>query len=223
MPVLASLADTVQHWVQTGGLAALFLLMTAQCFGVPFPSEVIMPVAGYFASQGRLNLFAAIALGSLGNLVGSWIAYGLAARFGEPLLLGPGRFIGIRRHHVELADRWFRRHGRAAVLFGRLLPVVRTYISFPAGMARVPPVPFTVYTVIGTLPWCIALAVAGWAVGSNWNAIAAPIGTAGIALAVVLALVVVGWFVQGRRRQVAVGGAVVDRAPVDQAPGAGRG
>ncbi|MGD0832891.1 MAG: DedA family protein [Candidatus Dormibacteria bacterium] len=208
MIALASLSGTVQHWVETGGIAAIFLLMAAQCVGVPFPSEVIMPFAGYFAATGHLNLVAAIAVGTLGNLVGSWLAYGLAAWLGEPVLLGPGRYIGIRRHHVELADGWFRRHGASAVFFGRFLPVVRTYISFPAGLARMPLLPFTAYTVLGTLPWCAALGVAGYEVGRNWSRIAGPIGVAGVILAVVLVAAVVAWFVRGRRTDTPSGRAV---------------
>ena len=200
MHMVASLFNVTQ-WVSTGGLAILFVLMTAQCVGVPFPSEVIMPVAGVFAATGHLNLVAAIAVGTAGNLVGSLIAYALAAWLGEPVLLGPGRYIGIRRHHVEIADRWFQRHGKSAVFWGRFLPVVRTYISFPAGLARVPIVPFSLLTVAGTLPWCAALAVAGWKVGQSYTNFSGPIGDAGIVIAVILVLVVAGWIVRGRRRE----------------------
>jgi len=200
MHIVAGLFNVTQ-WVSTGGLAILFVLMTAQCVGVPFPSEVIMPVAGVFAATGHLNLVAAIAVGTAGNLVGSLIAYALAAWLGEPVLLGPGRYIGIRRHHVEIADRWFQRHGKSAVFWGRFLPVVRTYISFPAGLARVAIVPFSLLTVAGTLPWCAALAVAGWKVGQSYTTFSGPIGDAGIVMAVILILVVAGWFVRGRRRE----------------------
>jgi membrane protein DedA with SNARE-associated domain len=200
MHALASLDSLLQGWVGTYGLIAILLLMTVQCIGVPFPSEVIMPVAGYLASTGSLNLVEVIAVGIVGNLVGSLIAYGLAAWLGEPVLLGPGRYIGIRRDHVEIADRWFRRHGTGAVFWGRFLPVIRTYISFPAGLARIRLDTFTLMTFLGTLPWTAALAVAGYEGGKNWNRISGPIGTAGLVLAVVLVLVVIGWFVRGRRR-----------------------
>jgi membrane protein DedA with SNARE-associated domain len=200
MHALASLDSLLQGWVGTYGLIAILLLMTVQCIGVPFPSEVIMPVAGYLASTGSLNLVGVIAVGIVGNLVGSLIAYGLAAWLGEPVLLGPGRYIGIRRDHVEIADRWFRRHGTGAVFWGRFLPVIRTYISFPAGLARIRLDSFTLMTFLGTLPWTAALAVAGYEGGKNWNRISGPIGTAGLVLAVVLVLVVIGWFVRGRRR-----------------------
>jgi membrane protein DedA with SNARE-associated domain len=172
--------------------------MTVQCVGVPFPSEVIMPVAGYLASTGRLNLVAVIVVGIVGNVVGSLIAYALAAWLGEPVLLGPGRYIGIRRDHVEMADRWFRRHGTGAVFWGRFLPVIRTYISFPAGLARIRITTFALMTFLGTLPWAAALAVAGYEGGKNWNSISKPIGDAGIVLAVALVAVVIVWWVRGR-------------------------
>jgi membrane protein DedA with SNARE-associated domain len=199
MHALASLSSLVQGWVGTYGLLAILLLMTVQCIGVPFPSEVIMPLAGYLASTGSLNLVAVIVLGIVGNVVGSLIAYALAAWLGEPVLLGPGRYIGIRRHHVEIADRWFRSHGTAAVFWGRFLPVIRTYISFPAGLARIRIDTFTLMTFLGTIPWTVALTVAGYEGGKNWNHISGPIGDAGIVLGVILVVAVVVWFVRGRR------------------------
>ena len=213
MHALASLDSLLQGWVGTYGLIAILLLMTVQCVGVPFPSEVIMPVAGYLASTGSLNLVAVIAVGIVGNLIGSLIAYGLAAWLGEPVLLGPGRYIGIRRDHVEIADRWFRRHGTGAVFWGRFLPVIRTYISFPAGLARIRLDTFTVMTFLGTLPWTAALAIAGYEGGKNWNRVAGPIGIAGLVLAVVLVLVVIGWFVRGRRRPAIAGSEATPAGP----------
>jgi membrane protein DedA with SNARE-associated domain len=190
----------ITHWVTAGGIALVFLLMAAESCGVPFPSEVIMPFAGFLAAQGHISLAGAIVAGTLGNVVGSLVAYVLAARFGRPLLLGPGRWIGISTSHLELADRWFDRHGLTAVLVGRVLPVVRTYISFPAGLAHVEPVRFTLLTAAGALPWCIALAVGGYAVGANYTRISGPIGIVAIILAVVVIAIVVAWLLRGRRR-----------------------
>ncbi|MGD1053445.1 MAG: DedA family protein [Candidatus Dormibacteria bacterium] len=200
MHAVASIDSLVQGWVGSYGLLAILLLMTVQCVGVPFPSEVIMPVAGYLASTGRLSLLAVIAVGIVGNVVGSLIAYGLAAWLGEPVLLGPGRYIGIRAHHVEIADRWFRRNGTGAVFWGRFLPVIRTYISFPAGLARIRITTFTAMTFLGTLPWTGALAIGGYEVGKSWTRISGPIGYAGIALAVLLVGVVLVWWARGRGR-----------------------
>ena len=188
----------LSHLVAAYGLVAIFVLMVGESCGFPFPSEVIMPTGGLLAAAGHLNLYAAILAGALANLVGSLIAYGLAARFGEPLLLGPGRYIGIRRHHLELADGWFRRWGLWAVFIGRVLPVIRTYISFPAGLARIDPLRFSVLTFAGALPWCAFLAVIGYALGRNYDRISRPIETAAIGLAALVALVLIVWYLRGR-------------------------
>ena len=188
----------LSNFVAAYGLVAVFVLMVFESCGFPFPSEVIMPTAGVLAATGHLNLYAAILAGALANLVGSLIAYGVAARFGEPLLLGPGRYIGIRRHHLELADGWFRRWGLWAVFIGRVLPVIRTYISFPAGLARIDLARFSILTFAGALPWCAFLALIGYVLGRNYDRISRPIETAAVALAALVALVVIVWYLRGR-------------------------
>lgn len=201
---LASISDVVTHWVEAGGIAAVLVLMTAESCGIPFPSEVTMPFAGYFVSQGKLSLAAVVLAGAFGNLIGSLIAWGVARLWGEPVLLGPaGRAVGIRRSHVEMADRWFQRHGLLAVFIGRLLPVIRTYISFPAGMARVEVVRFSALTLLGSLPWCFALAFAGQQVGANYDKISGPIEKVAVALAVAVVLGLAWWYVRGRHRSAA--------------------
>ena len=157
-----------------------------------------MPSAGLLAATGHLNLAEAILAGTVGNLLGSLLAFALAARFGEPLLLGPGRWVGIRAHHLEIADGWFQRWGLWAVFFGRVLPVVRTYISFPAGLARINLVWFSVLTFVGALPWCAALALVGYTLGKNYERVSGPIQLAAIVVAVVVAIVVVAWYLRGR-------------------------
>ena len=203
MHAVASIDSLFQGWVVTYGLLAILLLMIVQCVGVPFPSEVIMPVAGYLASTGRLNLVAVIVVGIVGNVVGSLTAYGLAAWLGEPVLLGPGRYIGIRAHHVEIADRWFRRHGTGAVFWGRFLPVIRTYISFPAGLARIriddlhrDDLPR--HGAVDRFPGRRRLRGR-----EELEPHLRPIGDAGIVLAVALVAVVVVWWVRGRGRSAA--------------------
>ena len=189
----------VSNFIAAYGLVAVFVLMVVESCGVPFPSEVIMPTAGLLAAAGHMNLGAAIVVGAAGNLVGSLIAYFLAARFGEPLLLGPGRYIGIRRHHLELADGWFDRWGLPAVFFGRMLPVIRTYISFPAGLARINLTWFSVLTFAGALPWCAALALVGYELGRNYERISGPVSKIAVVIALVVAAGVVLWYVRGRR------------------------
>lgn len=191
------------HFIQNHGLLAVAVLMAAESCGIPFPSEVIMPFAGALAALGHLNLAAAIVVGAFGNLVGSLVAYELAARFGRPLLLGPGRWIGIRGSHLALADRWFARYGLGTVFVGRFIPVIRTYISFPAGLARVPLALFSVLTFFGALVWSAALAIAGYEVGANYGRIAGPIEKAAIVVAILVVLAVIAWFIRGRVHETA--------------------
>ena len=160
-----------------------------------------MPTGGLLAATGHIRggIVAVILAGAVGNLVGSLIAYGLAARFGEPLLLGPGRYIGIRRHHLEMADGWFRRWGLPAVLIGRVLPVIRTYISFPAGLAKIDLTKFSLLTFVGALPWCAALALVGYVLGRNYERISGPLEKGAIAIALAVAVAVLVWYFRGRR------------------------
>jgi membrane protein DedA with SNARE-associated domain len=199
--VTALLTQELLRLIAAYGLVAVFLLMAAESCGLPFPSEVIMPGAGLLAAAGHMSLPAAILAGAVGNLAGSLVAYWLAARFGEPLLLGPGRRVGFSREHLELTQRWFDRHGSLTVFAGRLLPVIRTYISFPAGLARTPLGRFSVLTLVGSLPWSAALALAGYTLGQNADRISRPVQLLSVViLAAVVALLVV-WFRRGRTRQ----------------------
>ena len=188
----------VSNFIAAYGLLAVFVLMVAESCGLPFPSEVIMPTSGLLAATGHMNLVAAIVVGASANLVGSLIAYGLAARFGEPLLLGPGRYVGIRRHHLEIADAWFKRWGLLAVLIGRVLPVIRTYISFPAGLARVDLVRFSILTFVGALPWCAMLALVGYELGRNYDRVSGPVSKLAIVIALLVVLALILWYVRGR-------------------------
>ena len=195
---------TLTNLVGTYGLLAVFVLMAFESCGFPFPSEIIMPTAGVLAATGHLNLAEAILAGAVGNLAGSLVAFGVAARFGEPLLLGPGRWIGIRAHHLEIADGWFQKWGLWAVFFGRLLPVVRTYISFPAGLAHIRLVPFAVLTFVGALPWCAALTLLGYTLGKNYERVSGPIQLAAVVIALLVAIVVVAWWFRGRSSEKAL-------------------
>jgi len=192
------LTAAVSNFIAGYGLVAVFVLMVGESCGLPLPSEVIMPTSGVLAATGHMNLVAAIVAGAVANLVGSLIAYGLAARFGEPLLLGPGRYVGIRRHHLEIAEGWFKKWGLAAVLIGRVLPVIRTYISFPAGLARVDLPKFSILTFVGALPWCAALALVGYELGKNYDRISGPVQKAAIGIAVLVVVVVIVWYLRGR-------------------------
>ncbi len=193
------MTSTLISFVSDHGLLGILVLMVAESCGLPVPSEVVMPLAGALAGAGHLSLAGAVVCGAVGNLIGSLIAYGLAARFGTELLLGPGSRLGISRRHLELADRWFERRGLVAVFVGRFVPVVRTYISFPAGLARVPLGRFCLLTFLGALPWSAALAVGGYVLGSNYASLSSPIEKASIGFAVIVLIVLAVWFLRGRR------------------------
>jgi membrane protein DedA with SNARE-associated domain len=198
------LTATLTSLVDSYGVWAVLVLMAFESCGVPFPSEIVMPSAGLLAATGHLNLAEAILAGAVGNLAGSLVAFALASRFGEPLLLGPGRWIGIRAHHIEIADGWFQKWGLWSVLIGRVLPVVRTYISFPAGLAHIRLVPFAILTFVGALPWCAALTLVGYTLGKNYERVSGPIQLAAIVIALLVAIVVVAWWFRGRSSEKAL-------------------
>jgi len=174
--VLALFSDFVTKQVLQYGYAAIFVLMLLESACVPIPSEVTMLFGGALASAGfvgpgghQLSLVGVALVGTLGNLVGSWVAYGAGARGGRPLVDRFGRYLLIRPHEIDRAHTWFERRGDAAVFVARLLPVVRTFISLPAGIARMNVGKFTLYTLLGCLPWTFALAGLGYALGANWT------------------------------------------------------
>jgi membrane protein DedA with SNARE-associated domain len=187
--------------ITTGGIIAIFVTMAGESCGLPISSEIVVPLGGYLASQGRLSLFAVVAASSVGNLAGSLVAYFLSRRYGEALVLGPGRRIGLDAGHLRLANRFFDRWGLLAVFGGRLLPIVRTYISFPAGLSRVTPVPFTLATIAGAIPWNLGLAYAGFKLGENYEKVGRVLGPFTIPIALLLLLAVVAVYYLGRRRR----------------------
>ncbi len=172
--LLAIFSDTVTRWILDYGYLAVFVLMLLESACVPIPSEVTMLFGGALASSGfageahQLNLLLVILAGTGGNLAGSWLAYWAGAAGGRPLLERFGRYLLVRPHEVERAHGWFERHGDTAVFFGRLIPVIRTFISLPAGIARMNVVRFTVYTVLGCFPFVTAIAYLGYRAGDRW-------------------------------------------------------
>src|SRR5438132_4080426 len=143
------------------GYAGVVLLMAIESACIPLPSEIIMPFSGYLVSIGRFNLWAVGVAGAFGCVVGSLVAYWVGMYGGRPLIEKYGRYVLISRHDLDLADRWFARYGEAIVFTSRLLPAIRTFIAFPAGVARMDLKKFVIYTFAGSLPWCLGLAYAG--------------------------------------------------------------
>jgi membrane protein DedA with SNARE-associated domain len=171
--ILASVTDKLATWatnvVGDLGLPGIFLLMTPESACIPIPSEATMLFAGFNVFKGEYPLWAAVAVGVAGNVVGSWIAYAVGYFGRIELLERHGKALHIKPSHLEWADRWFERYGAAAVFFSRMLPIIRTFISLPAGVARMPFWKFTVYTLAGCVPWIFALTLIGREVGANWE------------------------------------------------------
>ena len=151
------------------GLPGVFLLMVAESACLPIPSEATMLFAGFNVANGEYSLLAATAVGVSANLVGSWIAYAVGYFGRIDLLEKHGRKVGIKPHHLAWADRWFERYGDATVFFSRMLPIIRTFISLPAGVAKMPFWRFTILTVAGCLPWVFLLAFIGQQAGDRWE------------------------------------------------------
>jgi membrane protein DedA with SNARE-associated domain len=167
--ILQPLIDWVTATIGDYGLFAVFGLMLLESMGILIPSEAISPFAGYLVSRGQMGFFEAVAAGVLGNLVGSWVAYFIGLWGGRELWFHYGRYVGVRAHHLKVAEKWFDKYGEFTVFISRCLPVVRTFISFPAGTARMNLAKFTFYTFVGCVPWVFALTYLGYYLGENWD------------------------------------------------------
>jgi membrane protein DedA with SNARE-associated domain len=167
--ILQPLIDWVTVTIGDYGLFAVFGLMLLESMGILIPSEAISPFAGYLVSRGQMSFFGAVAAGVLGNLVGSWVAYFIGLWGGRELWFHYGRYVGVRAHHLKVAEKWFDKYGEFTVFISRCLPVVRTFISFPAGTARMNLAKFTFYTFAGCVPWVFALTYLGYYLGENWD------------------------------------------------------
>jgi membrane protein DedA with SNARE-associated domain len=173
VPLIASLTDPIVqaavNVVDAMGLAGVFVLMLLESACIPVPSEATMLFAGFNVSRGEYSLLAATLVGSGANLVGSWIAYWIGYAGRVDILEKHGKKLHIKKSHLEWADRWFERHGDATVFFTRMLPIVRTFISLPAGVARMPFWRFSLLTILGCLPWVFMLTLVGREAGDNWE------------------------------------------------------
>jgi membrane protein DedA with SNARE-associated domain len=169
--VTNSVVLSCTHLIGNWGLPAVFLLMLLESACVPVPSEAIMPFAGFAVSQGKLSLAGIAIAGVAGNLVGSWIAYAVGYYGGRPFVDRWGRYVLLRPHHLDTAQRWFDHYGAPVVFFGRIIPIVRTFISLPAGFGKMKFWRFTLFTALGCIPWVLMLGYVGEKLGSNWEKI----------------------------------------------------
>lgn len=170
--LLTGLSALVISVIAGMGYGGVVLLMAVESACIPLPSEVIMPFAGYLVSTGRFSLQAVAIAGAVGCLLGSYVAYFVGATGGRQAFERYGRFVLISPHELEVADHFFARWGSTTVFAARLLPVIRTFIAFPAGVSRMELWRFSIYTLIGSYPWCLALAWAGMKLGEHWRDLA---------------------------------------------------
>ena len=170
--LIAGLSTLIVATISTLGYPGVVLMMAVESACIPLPSEVIMPFSGYLVATGRFGLNQVAIAGSVGCLLGSYVAYYVGASGGRWFIERYGRYVLIAPHELEIADRFFARWGSHAVFWSRMLPVVRTFIAFPAGVSRMKLAPFTVYTLVGSYFWCLALAYAGMKTGQHWDRLA---------------------------------------------------
>lgn len=159
---------SIEHLYAQAGYMGVLIAMAIESACIPIPSEVIMPLAGWMVFRGVFNFWGAVIAGTLGCTLGSVLAYWVGAWGGRPVLAKYGRYVLISEHDLETADRWFGKYGDAAIFFSRLLPVVRTFISLPAGITRMNFSKFVLYTTLGSFPWVLGLTYAGKLLGDNW-------------------------------------------------------
>jgi len=167
--ILALLVEFITHVIDVGGYAGIVALMGIESACIPLPSEIIMPFAGYVVYLGHFNLYLAATAGAAGCNLGSAIAYWVGAKGGRPLVERYGRWVLVSHRDLEWVTQFFERYGSITVLVARLMPIVRTFIAFPAGIAKMSQARFHVYTFIGSWPWCFALAYAGMKLGERWH------------------------------------------------------
>jgi Uncharacterized membrane-associated protein len=167
--IIEILSGFIVATISALGYAGVVLLMAIESACVPLPSEIIMPFSGYLVYTGRFNLWGVGVAGAIGCVLGSIVAYYIGMYGGRPLIEKYGRYILVSQHDLDLADRWFKKYGEIIVFASRLLPVVRTFIAFPAGVARMNMSRFIIYTFLGSLPWCLGLAYVGQLLGEQWD------------------------------------------------------
>jgi membrane protein DedA with SNARE-associated domain len=167
--IITILSGFIVATISTLGYSGIVLLMAIESACIPLPSEIIMPFSGYLVSRGEMTLWGVAVAGAVGCVLGSLVAYWVGMYGGRPFIEKYGRYVLLSRHDLDIADRWFAKYGEAIVFISRLLPAIRTFIAFPAGVARMNLTRFIIYTFAGSLPWCLGLAYVGQKLGEKWD------------------------------------------------------
>jgi membrane protein DedA with SNARE-associated domain len=196
--ITSFLSDLALSVIHTLGYAGVFVLSLLESAGIPIPSEVVVPFSGFLAVSGQFQLWVVVVVATLGNYIGSVILYWIGKSGGRWILDRYGKYVLIHRADIERGEAWFNRHGVKAVFWGRMLPVVRTFISLPAGVSRMDFKKFSIYTILGALPWNFALAYVGYKAGEHWDALRQYFHIVDIGI-VVVAIGFVIWYVLKKR------------------------
>ena len=191
--IITELSKFVISTISFMGYSGILLTMAIESACIPLPSEIIMPFSGYLVTTGQFTMLGVTLAGAVGNVLGSIVAYYAGVWGGRPFVERYGRYFLVSHHDLDVADRWFAKYGEAAVFFGRMLPVVRTFISLPAGIAKMNFSRFVIFTFIGALPWCYLLAYVGVRMGEEWDNLRGYFHQFDVVIGIVLALAV-GYF-----------------------------
>jgi membrane protein DedA with SNARE-associated domain len=191
----------VKDFIGAIGVIGIFLLMTLESMCLPIPSEIILPFGGWLASDGKIDVFMVGLAGSLGCLAGSVIAYAIGFYGGRQFIIRYGRFVLLKERHIESVECWFKKYGSIAILGSRLLPVVRTFISLPAGVAKMDFTRFAILSFIGSVPWCFAFAYAGYYLGQNWESLGGLYNVFTIIVIIAIVSVFIWFFILRRRKK----------------------
>lgn len=197
--ILTPVALWIKNVISAMGYAGIALLMAIESANIVLPSEIIMPFSGYLVFDGKFTMICVTMAGSVGNLVGSIASYYLGYFGGRPFIEKYGRFVFMKKHDLDAADRWFTKHGEATVFFTRMMPIIRTFISLPAGISRMNFPRFCVLTFVGCIPWCWFLAYVGLKAGENWDKLGPYFHYADYAVSALLLFLIIRWILSKRR------------------------
>lgn len=198
--ILAILSAFIISTISSIGYFGIMLLMAIESAAIPLPSEIIMPFSGYLVSQGNFSFWLVVLYGAIGNVIGSVIGYYVGFFGGRPVVEKYGKYFLIRRHEIERAEQWFKDYGQSTVFFSRLLPAVRTFISLPAGIAKMNLGKFIFYTFLGSYPWSLGLTYIGYALGGEWESVKEYFRKLDIMIVAIMVIFVV-WFIWKRQKQ----------------------
>lgn len=199
--IFASVASFIINLISTAGYAGIVLAMAIESACIPLPSEIIMPFSGYLVSQGTFALWPVALAGAIGNVIGSLAVYVAGYLGGRSFILKYGKYLLVTVRDVEIADRWFSRYGQAAIFLSRLTPIVRTFISLPAGISRMPLLPFLLYTFVGSYLWAWGLAWGGMKLGEHWTTLGGYFHKFDFVIATLILAGVISWAIRHLRHE----------------------